>query len=145
MKSQVSQDFGGCCQVTEGGVTEPGLQAAHPHPCREWADEQLRDRPGQASAWLPGATWSLPEAYPAAWAAEGQSCPVRSPSGSSTGDSRERATAERTGALPLPEALNHRSAVQRNDLLGLAGPVHEGRQILPGVPGQPPVFDHAGR
>jgi hypothetical protein len=74
-----------------------------------------------------------------------QSCPVRSPSGSATGDSRERAAAERTGALPLPEALNHRSAVQRNDLLGLAGPVHEGRQILPGVPGQPPVFGHAGR
>ena len=50
-----------------------------------------------------------------------------------------------TGALPLPEALNHRSAVQRDDLLGPAGPVHEGRQILPVVPGQPPVFDHAGR
>lgn len=46
---------------------------------------------------------------------------------------------------PLPEALNRCSAVQRDDLLGLAGPVHEGRQILPGVPGQPPVFDHAGR
>jgi len=46
---------------------------------------------------------------------------------------------------PLPEALNRRSAVQRDDLLGLAGPVHEGRQILPGLPGQPPVFVHAGR
>ena len=46
---------------------------------------------------------------------------------------------------PLPEALDHRPAVQRDDLLGPAGPVHEGRQILPGVPGQPPVFDHAGR
>ena len=53
--------------------------------------------------------------------------------------------AERTGALPLPEALNHRSAVQRNDPLDLGGPVHEGRQIVPGIPGQPPVFDHAGR
>jgi hypothetical protein len=46
---------------------------------------------------------------------------------------------------PLPEALDHRPAVQRDYLFGLAGPVHEGRQILPGVPGQPPVFDHAGR
>ena len=27
MKPQVSQHFGECCQVTEGGVTEPGLQA----------------------------------------------------------------------------------------------------------------------
>ena len=31
MKPQVSQDFGGCCQVTEGGVTEPGLPTL-PHP-----------------------------------------------------------------------------------------------------------------
>ena len=48
-------------------------------------------------------------------------------------------------AVPLPEALDHRPAVQRDDLLGLAGPVHEGRQVLPGVPGQPPVLDHADR
>ena len=27
MKSQVSQHFGEYCQVTESGVTEPGLQA----------------------------------------------------------------------------------------------------------------------
>ena len=27
MKPQVSQHFGECCQVTERGVTEPGLQA----------------------------------------------------------------------------------------------------------------------
>ena len=39
---------------------------------------------------------------------------------------QEPATAKRTGALSLPETLNHRSAVQRNDLLGLGGPVHEG-------------------
>jgi hypothetical protein len=31
VKSQVSQDFGGCCQVAEGGVTEPGLPTL-PHP-----------------------------------------------------------------------------------------------------------------
>jgi len=31
---------------------------------------------------------------------------VRAPRGSATGDSRERAAAERTGALPLPEALD---------------------------------------
>ena len=46
---------------------------------------------------------------------------------------------------PLPEALDYCPAVQRDYLLGLGGPVHEGRQIAPGVPGQPPVFDHAGR
>jgi hypothetical protein len=46
---------------------------------------------------------------------------------------------------PLPEALDRCPAVQRDYLLGLAGPVQEGWQIGPGVPGQPPVFDHAGR
>ena len=30
MKPQVSQHFGESCQVTEGGVTEPGLQAGSP-------------------------------------------------------------------------------------------------------------------
>jgi hypothetical protein len=45
----------------------------------------------------------------------------------------------------LPEALDRRPAVQRDDLLGLAGPVHEGRQVLPALPRQPPVLDHAGR
>lgn len=30
MKPQVSQHFGECCQVTEGGVTEPGLQVGSP-------------------------------------------------------------------------------------------------------------------
>ena len=30
MKPQVSQQFGECCQVTESGVTEPGLQANSP-------------------------------------------------------------------------------------------------------------------
>jgi len=49
------------------------------------------------------------------------------------------------GQVPLPEALDRRPAVQRDDLLGLAGPVHEGRQILPALPRQPPVLDHAGR
>jgi hypothetical protein len=45
----------------------------------------------------------------------------------------------------LPKALDHHPAVQRDDLLGLAGPVHEGRQVLPVVHGQPPVLDHSGR
>ena len=48
-------------------------------------------------------------------------------------------------AVLLPEALDRRPAVQRDDLLGLAGPVHEGRQVLPALPRQPPVLDHAGR
>jgi hypothetical protein len=44
VKSQVRQHFGECCQVTESGVTEPGLQteapsAPHSHP------ESLRSRP----------------------------------------------------------------------------------------------------
>ena|SRR6185437_5475564 len=30
MRPQVSQHFGACCQVTEGVVTEPGLQADSP-------------------------------------------------------------------------------------------------------------------
>ena len=44
MKPQVSQHFGEFCQVTESGVTEPGLQAEalsapHSHP------KTLRSRP----------------------------------------------------------------------------------------------------
>ncbi len=34
MKPQVSHHFGESCQVTESGMTEPGLQAGSPTSCR---------------------------------------------------------------------------------------------------------------
>ena len=48
-------------------------------------------------------------------------------------------------AGPMPEGLDHCSAVQRDNLLALGGSVHEGRQVLPGLYRLPPVFDHADR
>jgi hypothetical protein len=47
--------------------------------------------------------------------------------------------------LPLPESLDHCSAVQRDNLLALGAPVHEGREVLPGLNRLLPVFDHPGR
>ena len=41
MKSQVSQHFGECCQVTGRGVTEPGRQADSPGAQSSGLDAQM--------------------------------------------------------------------------------------------------------
>ena len=48
-------------------------------------------------------------------------------------------------AGPMPEGLDHCSAVERDNLLALGGSVHEGLEVLPGLYRLPPVFDHADR